>query len=360
MSLNKQIFRWTERVALSLHSRYIKKQSQIHELQYLFWECTSRCNLACLHCGSDCRVDSSQMDMPLEDFIAVCKEVALCYNPNNVMIVVTGGEPLLRKDLEEFGKIVSDLGFPWGMVTNGFLLSSERLRSLHEAGLGSITISLDGFKEEHEWLRGVKGSFDRAVEAIRLVTQVPTLIYDVVTCVNQRNIDVLADLQNFLYELGVRYWRLFVIDPIGRAKEHEELFLTSLQLHSLLTFIENERKKGKMRVSFGCDGFLGRYETKVRDGFFFCRAGIHVGSVLSNGDIGACPNIHRGFVQGNIYRDHFMKVWENKFEVFRNRERKGICSDCRVWKWCRGDGMHLHIPENENPLFCYFNHLYKK
>ncbi|MCX7696510.1 MAG: TIGR04133 family radical SAM/SPASM protein [Bacteroidales bacterium] len=340
------------------HAWYVKKQSRLHELQYLFWECTNRCNMACLHCGSDCKMDASCPDMPLQDFLHVCKQVASYYHPSKVMIVLTGGEPLLRSDLEEFGREVTDMGFSWGMVTNGLLLTPERLNSLLNVGLNSITISLDGFKDEHEWLRGVNGSFDHAVEAVKLVTQASQLTYDVVTCVNQRNIKTLTNFRNFLFDIRVRYWRLFAIDPIGRAKEQEELFLTRSQLHSLLDFIEKERNKGKIHVSFGCDGFLGKYEAKVRDYFFFCRAGIHVGSVLSNGDIGACPNIDRGFVQGNIYRDNFIEVWQKKFDIYRNRKKKGICKDCSVWTWCRGDGMHLHVPGHENPVFCYFRYLF--
>jgi radical SAM enzyme (rSAM/lipoprotein system) len=356
--IKQNLFSWRQRVALDFHALYVQYEAKIHELQYFFWECTARCNLACLHCGSDCRVDNTLKDMPLNDFLNVCKSVSEKYDPSNIMIVITGGEPLLRKDLEEMGNALVAMGFSWGMVTNGFLLTNERFRSLRRAGLSSITISLDGFEKEHEWLRGIKGSFSRAVEAAQLVASESGMIYDVVTCVNQRNIHYLHDFKNFLQSMGVKYWRLFVIDPIGRARYHDELFLNKEQLHTLLGFIASEREKGEMKVSFGCDGFLGEYERKVRDGFFFCRAGIHVASILANGDIGACPNIHRGFVQGNIYTDDFIEVWEKRFKIFRNRKREGQCRTCEIWSWCRGDGMHLHEPDREGPIHCYFQQLY--
>ena len=93
-----------------------------------------------------------------------------------------------------------------------------------------------------------------------------------VTCVNQKNIYYLNDFKNFLRSIGVKYWRLFVIDPIGRARDHDELFLNKEQLHTLLRFIASERGRGEVKVSFGCDGFFGGYERKVRNVFFLsCR-----------------------------------------------------------------------------------------
>lgn len=342
-------------MALRVHRSYVKTQSKLHKLDYLFWECTSSCNLACLHCGSDCKIIPNTEEMPAADFINIAKKVATQYNPREVMIVITGGEPLLRKDLPEVGKQLKKLGFPWGMVSNGYGLKPELFRELRNSGLRSVTISLDGLKESHDWMRGKTGSFDRALAGITLLTNEPKMTYDVVTCVNQRNIGELQEIKKLLIETGVKNWRLFMIDPIGRAAENPELLLNNDQFKHLLDFIKENRQGGKIRTSYGCDGFLNEYETEVRDGFFFCKAGVRVGSVLSNGDIGACPNIHRGFVQGNIYKDDFLDVWNNKFDQYRERSsfKTGICKDCKKWKDCRGDGMHLHEPGLDGPLVCY-------
>lgn len=346
------------KVAQNIHNKYVKTQSHLHELNYFFWECTSKCNLACLHCGSDCKIIPGAEDMPAQDFVDVATQVAKYYDPTKVMIVVTGGEPLLRKDLPEAGMEFKKLGFAWGMVSNGYALNPELFRKLRNSGLRTASISLDGIQESHDWLRGKKGSFERAVNAIKLLVAEPQMIFDVVTCINQRNFEELEQIKQLLISIGVKRWRLFMIDPIGRAAQNPELFLNHEKFVSLLDFISINRNGEKISTSYGCDGYLDAYETKVRDGFFFCRAGINVGSVLSNGDICACPNIHRGFVQGNIYKDNFMDIWNGKFEIFRNRKhfKTGICKNCDKWNNCRSDGFHLHEPDNPDLLFCY-NHL---
>jgi len=344
-----------KKIAQRLYNQYVKTQSKLHTLNYFFWECTSNCNLSCLHCGSDCKVISDVKDMPFQDFINVAKQVAQQYDPSKVMIVLTGGEPLMRKDLPEFGKQIKALGFSWGMVSNGYLWTPELFRSLRNSGLRSATISLDGLENSHDWLRGKTGSFQRALNAISLLAAEKGMVYDVVTCVNQRNINELNDIKKLLIESGVKRWRLFLIDPIGRASQNPELLLNSKQFRYVLDYIIENRKGKDISTSYGCDGYLDEYENNIRDGFFFCRAGVHVGSVLSNGDISACPNINRGFIQGNIYKNDFLDVWNNKFEIFRNRKhfKTGICKNCKEWKNCRGDGMHLHEPGNESPLICY-------
>lgn len=349
-----------QRLAFNLHTRYVRLEAKVHKLSYFFWECTSRCNIACLHCGSDCKTDITQPDMPAADFLKIAEEVSKAYDPSKVMIVVTGGEPLVRKDLEDVGSRLKELGFPWGMVSNGFAMTPERFRSLRNAGLRSATISLDGLKDNHDWMRGRNGSFEKAVEAIRLLVDEDDMIFDVVTCVNRRNILELEQIKELLIEIGVSRWRLFMIDPIGRAAENPDLLLTDDEFVHLLHFIAENRKKGDILTSFGCDGFLGEFEANVRDGISFCRAGIHVGSVLANGDISACPNINRGFVQGNIYKDDFLEIWNSKFKEFRNRDllREGMCQDCSAWKWCRGDGMHLHNPELKGPIMCHYRKIY--
>ncbi len=344
-----------KKIALEFFRKYRSNAKKLHQLEYIFWECTLRCNLNCLHCGSDCKKEASVKDMPIEDFIGAIDDITEIIEPNKTMIVFTGGEPLVRSDLEECGRQLYERGFPWGMVSNGFHLTANRLQSLLKAGLRSMTISLDGLKESHNWLRGNPKSFSNAVKAIGYLSEVTDLRYDVVTCVTPRNFDELLQVKALLLEKGVKEWRLFTIFPIGRAKLDEQLQLTPVQFKLLFDFIASERKKGDIKLNYGCEGFLGSYEGDVRDNLFFCRAGISVASVLIDGSISACPNIRDNFTQGNIYKDSFKDVWENRYSIFRNREwmKTGICADCNLFKYCDGNGMHLREGENAEIMFCH-------
>ncbi|NOZ46492.1 MAG: radical SAM protein [Chlorobi bacterium] len=347
-----------KRIALNLYSKYKKNESKIHNLNYIFWECTLRCNLNCLHCGSDCKINTSVKDMPKEDFLKAIEQVMPIVNPNKTLIVFTGGEPLVRKDIEEVGIELYRKGFPWGIVTNGMLLNKNRLNQLLKAGLRSLTISLDGMKDSHNWLRGNKNSYNNAISALEMLPAITNLKYDVVTCINQRNINELSTIRDLLIQKSVKEWRIFTIFPIGRAKNYKELQLNSIQFNSLFEFIKRTRKEKNIRLNYGCEGFLGIYEGEVRDNFFFCRSGINVGSILANGSISACPNLRDNFIQGNIYKDNFADVWQNKYKIFRDRSwtKTGICSECEFYKYCEGNGMHLR-DENGNLLFCHLERI---
>ena len=118
-------------IARKLNNDLLKE----HPLKQLFWECTLRCNLHCRHCGSDCKKMAGHPDMPKEDFLKVLDSVAASTDPHKVFVIITGGEPLMREDLEECGKAIYDKGFPWGMVTNGLYMTRERFRRLLASGL---------------------------------------------------------------------------------------------------------------------------------------------------------------------------------------------------------------------------------
>lgn len=318
--------------------RWLEKN---HPLRQLFWECTLRCNLSCRHCGSDCRKVSVTPDMPLEHFLPVLDDVATMIDPKKVLVNTVGGEPLVRPDIVECGKAITDRGFLWGFVTNGVLLTEQMLRDVLNAGLRTVAVSLDGLETEHNWLRG--GSFDGAMSAVKLLTRTRNLLWDVITCVNQRNFSTLPQLKQYLIDAGVTKWRIFTIFPQGRAKLNNELYLSPEQYVELMDFIAATRKEGEINLSYSCEGFLGDYEGVVRGHIFRCDAGTMTASILANGDISGCLSIRSHYNQGNIYHDRFSDVWNNRFEQMRNRRwmKHDECAKCKVWDWCAGGPFHL-------------------
>jgi radical SAM enzyme (rSAM/lipoprotein system) len=341
--------------AAALMSRNILKE---HPLRQLFWECTLRCNVSCRHCGSDCRKLSEVKDMPREDFFHVLDSIAGRTDPHRVFVTITGGEPLLRDDLEVCGKEIFERGFPWGMVTNGLILTPERFESLRKAGMHSVTVSMDGLEENHNWMRRHPQSFQMVDQVLDLFVQHPQIASDVVTCVNQRNYEQLPAIRDYLISKGIGYWRIYSIFPVGRAANDPVMQISNEQYRGMLDFIRKTRQEGRIHVSYGCEGFLGRYEGEVRELFFNCQAGVTVGSVMADGSIAACASIRADYHQGNIYEDDFMEVWENRYMPYRNREwmRKGECKDCRYWRYCQGNGMHLR-DGNGNLILCHLKRI---
>lgn len=337
--------------------QFKKSEAFLHPLTYLFWECTLRCNLTCIHCGSDCHTDYKLPDMPAEIFLDQLKDIAAHYNPEDILIVITGGEPLLRKDLPDIGLKIRKLGFRWGLVTNGFALSEALMNQLVNAGLGAITLSFDGLEDEHNWIRNQPKAYEKACQALHLITKYPRINADVVSCVNKRTIHQLPQLYDHLKASGLKAWRLFTITPIGRAKDHPDLELSPDEFYELMEFITRMKKTDRnMEINFSCESYLGTYENKARDGFFFCRAGINIGSILADGGVSACPNIDRALIQGSIYKRSFVDIWENEFQDFRDRSwtKTGICADCKEYKYCQGSGLHWWRTKEKALLRCHW------
>ncbi|MBO4351760.1 MAG: TIGR04133 family radical SAM/SPASM protein [Proteobacteria bacterium] len=347
-------------LALKAAKALFKERIEQHPLWTLIWECTHRCNLNCRHCGSDCRAQALHPDMPAEDFFRVLdKSISPKIDPEMFHISIAGGEVLLREDLYDIGREIQKRGYPWTFVTNGMLLNSDKLEQLCDAGLERVALSLDGPPEIHNHIRQNPESYQHAVNALQCLVQSKELkLYDVITCVTPPLLPHLVSFRDFLISAGCKKWRLATISPMGRARNNPDLLLNGGQIRQLLDFIVQTRKEAKIHANFTCDGFTGCYEGEVRDNFYQCDAGITIGSILIDGSISACNSIRSNHIQGNIYQDDFMEVWENRFQQFRDRRwtKKGICAHCEMYSFCEGNGMHLY-DDNDNLLHCDYHEM---
>ena len=325
-------------------------------LHYLFFELTLRCNENCVHCGSRCGEVHSE-EIPAEVFIGVLDKVAVDFAGHLPMLCLTGGEPLLRKEFFDIVHHAKKLGFSWGITSNGTLITKEVARRLKEAGMATISVSLDGTKEYHDAFRRSEGSFERTVEGLSNLMEQGFQEVQVTTVVTPGNLAQLDDLFQVLCRIDVDSWRLVGMEPIGRALDRPDLFLNKEEHLQLLRYIRNKREEG-YPVTYGCSHWLGlTYERDVRDWYFFCYSGITTAGIMANGDIGGCLDIERNAetIQGNVLRDDFTEVWKNRFRIFRTplSTRCEECRTCPDEEFCKGGSAHSWDYAKNRQMVCF-------
>ena len=196
-----------------------------YPLHTLFFEVTSRCNALCDHCGSRCTA-SKKDELSPEIFKKVLDDVAKNFGTKAIMLNITGGEPLMRKDLFEITAYADKLGFKWGLVTNGMLITDDVISKM---------------KETHEEFRHVPGSFDRIVSAIEKIKKSDFVEHIQVTFIaTKNNISELPEVYRLLSMLEIDSLRISGIDPIGRAQDNENLMLDQEDYFFLFDFIKRK------------------------------------------------------------------------------------------------------------------------
>ena len=337
-------------------AEYQKELCRKPQLRHLFLELTLRCNEHCFHCGSSCG-DVRSQEMTVQDYRKLLDEVKEDFDISRMMLCITGGEPLLRKDFFEILGYADALGYKWGMTSNATLITPETAHRLAQCGMKTISVSIDGLEKTHDELRGLKGAYRKAMEGIQnLIDEEAFDNIQITTVINRKNISELDALFEIMKEIDIDSWRVIHLEPIGRALQRPDLMLEKDDYIRLFDFIRQKRKEG-YPLEFGCSHYLGpEYEAEVREWYWLCNAGVYTASVMANGDIGACLDIERReeTIQGNIYRDRFSDVWRDRFEIFRRDLSKEsvTCRECSHARFCRGDARHSWDYDRMRPMVC--------
>lgn len=333
-------------------------------LKFLFIEMTNLCNERCRHCGSSCGEQSSEGILSGDEIKAFLKKTASQFNVKDMQLCITGGEPLLRKDFFDIMAYANSLGYGWGMTSNGTLIDEKTAEKLAETGMKTISVSIDGLPETHDWFRQKEGGFEAAMNGIRELVKCGKFHHvQVTTVVHKKNIGELEALYELLKKEHIRSWRVINIEPIGRAKECPELLLDSKDYIRMFDFIKKHRNDDVLPVTYGCSHYLGTaLEREVRKWYFLCNAGVYTASIMWNGDIAACLDIERRpeLIQGNIRRDDFAEVWKNRFEQYRTDfKKKGPCKDCKDFEFCAGGSFHTWNFDENRQNVCFKDILFK-
>lgn len=342
------------------------ERSRKDNLRYIFLELTKKCNLRGVHCGSDCGASSGN-ELTTDQWKDFIRYIADNFSPKQIMFCITGGEPMVRSDFYDIVNEIHKYGFSWGLTTNGTLITREDVSKLKKAGMKTVALSVDGLKETHDSFRNQEGCFEKVLQAFKLLNK--KYLFErvqITTVVSKRNIDEMDALYDLFSEYGVKDWRLASVDPIGRANDKSDILLSADDYDRLFDFISQKRHENSMHIQYGCAHFVPeRFDYDVRDMKYKCGAGIHVASVLSNGDIFSCIDTERRpeLIQGNILYNDFCKVWENGFTEFVGEHRIHLskkCSECNNREMCQGDAAHTWDYEKNEPQICLFELLKEK
>ena len=346
---------------MTLLAQYRNELYKKPRLVNLFFELTDACNMSCLHCGS-CASPKNKRFLDTGLIKKVLDEVASEYNPYEILVCFSGGEPLLHPDIYDLIEYTAKKGFFCGITTNGTLINEVNAKKLKDAGLRSVSISIDGTREMHDWFRNQSGAFDRAMQGVKSLVNIGGIYTQITTVIHKKTIDSLDDIYSEVVKSGAHSWRPIGIDPIGRALDHEELLLDGVDYKKLFGYITKMRESNGdiIEVTYGCSHYLGvPYEKEVRDFYYICSAGIMNASILCNGDIYGCMDIERRdeLIQGNIKNDSFVDVWKSKFQIYR-QNKAYLCADCSRCddkELCCGEAYHTWNYDKNEPMICVKN-----
>ena len=353
---NSGLPRDVKRAHLEQLAEYRESQLRKHpQLRLLFIEMTELCNEHCRHCGSQCGDYVEKDRLSGEEIKAFLRQVKEDFDIKKIQLCVTGGEPLLRPDFFDIMEYARRLGFIWGMTSNGTLITEDAARRLYETGMRTVSVSVDGMKESHEWFRQAP-RYDATIRGVKNLLAYPFEHVQITTVIHGRNIGEMEEMYRYFSTLGVRSWRLVNIEPMGRAKEQPELLLNERQMKQVLDFIREKRFAGPLEVVYGCSHYLGvDWEREIRPWYFLCNAGVYTASLTAGGNFVSCLDLPRRpeLVEGSVRTDRFRDVWENGYRIFRTDFRKtGKCADCPHYRYCAGDSFHSWDFDKNEPMMC--------
>ena len=315
---------------------------------------TSKCNLKCVHCA---RNDDEQLkkELPASFFVDILKQ-AITLGGENVNI--TGGEIFLRKDCFELIEGALRLGYFVGIESNGTLIKEGHIKRLSTYGNKfRISVSLDGMTAEvHDTIRG-KGSFDKTMVTLKLLSQynVPARV---ITVLSKNNIKQIPELAEYIAkDLNLGFRLLPNIIEYGRGVYTcNEYGVSYLEIEKLLKefYFDFLRKKNSDKFSIELNVALVPTDIDFQNK---CQWGTTMIGISPYGTVSLChvQGSDERFIFGDLKKDSLKKIWEssatlNKFRNMNPNNLKGVCGNCLARNYCRG-GCRLHAMAKYDDFF---------
>jgi radical SAM protein with 4Fe4S-binding SPASM domain len=305
-----------------------------HGLYSAVWNVTSKCNFKCKHCYVP---PPDQRDLSFDEAKDLLNQLA---ELGAEELHLSGGEPLERGDLFDIIREATDIGFHVDTITNGWHVNRESARKFRESGVAHVSVSTDGIGKTHDDFRNKPGSFERCVEAVKILREEGVEVY-VSPTISKLNFDELPDLFSLAESLGANF-STKVLVPIGEAKILDEYTLSPEEQRKFYEFIFAKEAENRMDIVTTCSPYSVLF-TKKRaprdDGRIHggCTGGIDLLCIAADGRIMPCSRLQMPL--GNVREDKLIDVWYSSEVLATLRDRgnlKGKCGRCAYKNWCGG------------------------
>jgi AdoMet-dependent heme synthase len=322
---------------------------QVAQPRLVAWEITRRCNLNCVHCRASSEKGPYPGELDTKKAMEILDQISATGKP---IVILTGGEPLLRKDIFDLARHGTELGLRMVMATNATLVTHETAKEIKASGIQRVSISLDGADaESHDRFRQVAGAFESALNGIAILKE-SGIEFQINTTITRHNKDQIHKILNLAMELSAAAHHIFLLVPTGRARDMVNQEIDAAEYENILGWFYDMRDKTPLHLKATCAPHYYRilrqkaYEKGETVDFD------HYGlDAMTRGCLGGtsfCFISHEGIVQpcgyleldsGDLKKDTFQTIWNNS-EVFKNLRNfsgyKGKCGICEYRKFCGG------------------------
>lgn len=336
---------------------------------YVVWELTLRCDQPCAHCGSRAG-PARPSELTTEEALSAVAQLA---EMKAREVVVIGGEAYLHEGFLEIVSALHAAGIRVTMTTGGRQITPALAASMKQAGMYSVSVSVDGLQEAHDAIRKAPGSFQSAMEALRSLREAGLLI-TANTNINRVNLNDLEALYALLKDAGVRSWQVQITVPLGRAADRPAMLLQPYDLLNLmprLAALKTQAFSDGITIMPGNNlGYFGPEEALMRsirrggrDHFQGCQAGKLVLGIESDGVVKGCPSLQTYAYAGGSLRSRSLRsIWESAPELAFTRNRRaeslwGFCKSCPFAGVCMGGcsfTAHALFGRPGNNPYCHF------
>jgi heme b synthase len=333
------------------HSGRSGHPGDANTIRLVAWETTRRCNLNCKHCRAVAEDHPYDNELSTQESFKLLDQIREVGTP---IIILTGGEPLLREDIFDIAAYGNKIGLRMVMAPNGTLITPQIAQRLKESGIKRISISLDGSTaKSHDDFRGLTNAFNDALRGIEYA-KAAGLEFQINTVITKTNLDEISKILSLAESLGAVAHHIFLLVPTGRGKYIADSAIDAKEYEETLNWFYDQQEKTSLQLKATCaphyyrilrqrakaDGKKVTFETHGLDAVTRgCLAGTGFCFISHVGRVQTC-----GFLDvtcGDIKQQTFKDVWENstvfnELRDFNNLENKcGICEYKKVCGGCR-------------------------